>query len=199
MIDRLLARPGVQEVVELRSSFGFMAFHGGALEEMTDVIAAEAAERAGASYYGVLQPKGMREHIPSHHFRAHHSLRLDAFLSHVEAVVAVHGYGRHGKWTTLLLGGRERRLAAHLRSHLTEALPDYEVIDDLEAIPVELRGLHPHNPVNQVPCGVQLELPPRVRGKSPMWKDWNGPGFVPHMSALIDALAAAATAWSVRA
>ena len=39
----LLATPGVEEVCELRSRFGFMAYHGGALEEMTDVIASAAA------------------------------------------------------------------------------------------------------------------------------------------------------------
>ncbi len=64
----LLATPGVDEVCELRSRFGFMAFHGGALEEMTDVIARAAAERTGASYYGVHQPKGMEHHIPSTRF-----------------------------------------------------------------------------------------------------------------------------------
>ena len=33
----LLALPGVEEHCELRSTFGFMAYHGGALEEATDV------------------------------------------------------------------------------------------------------------------------------------------------------------------
>ena len=50
----LLAQPGVEEVCELRSQFGFMAFHGGALEAMTDVIARAAADASGASYYGAL-------------------------------------------------------------------------------------------------------------------------------------------------
>ena len=39
----------------------------------------------------------------------------------------------------------------------------------------------PTNPVNL--CrggGVQIELPPRVRGASPMWWDWEGPGLTPH-------------------
>ena len=44
---------GVSEHSTLRSTFGFMAFHGGALEEMTDIVASRAAERAGASYYGI--------------------------------------------------------------------------------------------------------------------------------------------------
>ena len=48
------------------------------------------------------------------------------------------------------------------------------------AIPRELRGLHPDNPVNVPPDGgVQLELPPRVRGLGPRWADWAGDGFVP--------------------
>ena len=57
---------GVQEVCELRGRIGFMAYHGGSLEEMTDVIASLAAERSGASYYGVLQPDDVQWHIPSH-------------------------------------------------------------------------------------------------------------------------------------
>lgn len=61
---------------------------------------------------------------------------------------------------------------------------------------MELRGLHAANPVN-LPRhgGVQIELPPRVRGTSPIWKDWTGPGLVPHTEALIDGLAAAARTW----
>ena len=46
MLDRLLAHPDVEEVSELRSTFGFMAFHGGGLEEQTDVIARAAAEQS---------------------------------------------------------------------------------------------------------------------------------------------------------
>ena len=32
----------------------------------------------------------------------------------VDVAVAVHGYGRAGRFTTLLLGGRNRALAAHV-------------------------------------------------------------------------------------
>jgi len=39
MLDDLLAHPLVEEVCELRGTFGFMAFHGGGLEEATDIIA----------------------------------------------------------------------------------------------------------------------------------------------------------------
>ena len=92
----------------------------------------------------------------------------------------MHGYGRDGMWTSLLLGGRDRALAQELGAALRPALAGYEVVDDLDAIPVDLRGLHAENPVNKVRAGgVQLELPPRVRGHSPVWADWEGPGPVP--------------------
>ncbi|MFM7892254.1 MAG: hypothetical protein ACKO8P_00305 [Actinomycetota bacterium] len=43
---------------------------------------------------------------------------------------------------------------------------------------------------------MQLELPPRVRGTSPLWWDWEGPHPTPHTAALIDGLVAAAVSWS---
>jgi phage replication-related protein YjqB (UPF0714/DUF867 family) len=196
VFDELLAHPGVEEIVELRSSFGFMAYHGGSLEEVTDVVATAAAEKAGASLYAVLQPAGFRWHIPSTEVRPEHSEALAEFLEHVDVVVTVHGYGREGMWTTLLVGGQNRTLADHVASHLRPALPEYTIATDLDEIPAALRGLHPENPAN-LPRGggVQLELPPRVRGRSPIWKDWEGPGLVPHTVSLIDGLAAAATSW----
>lgn len=193
MLADLLARADVEEVCELRSRFGFMAYHGGGLEEMTDVIAAAAADRAGASYYGIHQPAGLDWHIPSIEVSPDHSDAMAGFLDHVDVVVTVHGFGRQGLFTSLLLGGRNRELAEHLGTHLRAALPAYDVVTDVERIPTELRGLHRRNPVNlPARAGVQLELPPRVRGSSPLWWDWEGPGLVPHTEALIDALAAAA-------
>lgn len=193
----LLGHTGVEEVSELRGRFGFMAFHGGSLEERTDLIARLAAERCGASYYGVHQPAGLRLHVPSHRFTADQSPRLREFIDHVDVVVTVHGYGRRGLFTTLLLGGGNRRMAAHMAPFLRRALPAYRVEDDIERIPRELRGLHPTNPVNAVRGGgVQLELPPRVRGTSPLWWDWEGPHPTPHTAALIDGLVAAADAWT---
>jgi gamma-glutamylcyclotransferase (GGCT)/AIG2-like uncharacterized protein YtfP len=44
-LSELLADPGVEETSTLRSDFGFLAIHGGGLEQMTDVIAERAAER----------------------------------------------------------------------------------------------------------------------------------------------------------
>ena len=116
MFDELLAHPGVEEIVELRSTFGFMAYHGGSLEEVTDVVATAAAEQAGASLYAVLQPAGFRWHIPSTEVRPEQSQALAEFLDHVEVVVTVHGYGREGMWTTLLVGGQNRTLADHVAS-----------------------------------------------------------------------------------
>ena len=64
---------------------------------------------------------------------------------------------------------------------------------ELEQIPVELRGLHHRNPVNLPPGkGVQIELPPRIRGRGTKWVDWEGPDLVPHTVALIDGLPAPA-------
>ena len=192
----LLAHPGVDEVVELRSRLGFMAYHGGSLEEMTDVIARRAAERSGASYYGVHQPSDLQWHIPSIQVTPHDSPALARFLDHVEVVITIHGYGRQGFFTTLLLGGGNRPLAEHIAAHLREHLPAYEIETDLERVPAELRGQHAANPVNlPVGKGVQIELPPRVRGSSPLWWDWEGPGLVPHAERLIDGLVAAAMSW----
>jgi phage replication-related protein YjqB (UPF0714/DUF867 family) len=200
VFDELLAHPGVEEVSDLGSTFGFMAYHGGSLEEVTDVVAREAASRSGASLYAVVQPPDFRWHIPSTAVRPEHSSALTAFLDHVDVVVTVHGYGRQDFWTTLLLGGHNRVLADHVAAHLRTALPEYTVVTDLDDIPQALRGLHPENPVN-LPRGggVQLELPPRVRGRSPIWADWEGPGLVPHTEALIEGLAAAARTWPITA
>lgn len=193
MFDQLLAHEGVEEVLELRGTFGFMAYHGGGLEEMTDVIARAAAEMSNASYYGVHQPVGMEWHIPSTKVSPEHSQKLSDFLEHVDIVVTVHGFGRIGMWATLLLGGTNRDLAHHVGSHIRTRLPAYDIRTNLDDIPSELRGLHPKNPVN-LPRrgGAQLELPPRVRGTSPLFWDWEGPGLNPHTQALVEALAMAA-------
>ena len=193
----LLKYDDVTEEAVLRSRFGFMAFHGGSLEEMTDIVASRAAERAGASYYGIQLPDNLEWHIPSHKVTADQSPLLGAFLSHVDIVITVHGFGRAGFFTSLLLGGRNRRLAQHLGASLRLHLPAYRIIDELEEIPENLRGLHQDNPVNVgTHSGVQLELPPRVRGSSPLWWDWEGPGLTPHTESLIDALVDCATTYS---
>jgi hypothetical protein len=74
-------------------------------------------------------------------------------------------------------------------------LPAYDIVTELERIPPDLRGMHAANPVN-LPSGggVQIELPPRARGSSPLWWDWEG-GLVPHTEALIAGLGTAAATW----
>jgi len=96
MLADLLAHPEVVESSILRSKFGFMAFHGGGLEEQTDVIAMAAAEQSGASYYGIHQPAALKWHIPSHQIDPAHSPALATFLDHVDVVITIHGYGRKG-------------------------------------------------------------------------------------------------------
>jgi phage replication-related protein YjqB (UPF0714/DUF867 family) len=189
MFTELLAHPGVEERCELRSTFGFMAFHGGNLERGTDTIAAAAAAAAGASIYAVVQPPDLRWHLPSTEFSPEHSDQLAAFIDHVDVAVALHGYGRDGSWTTLLLGGRNRELAAELGAELRSRLPGFTIEDELDRIPLELRGVHASNPVNRPPgCGVQLELPPRVRGQAPTSEPW-------HTEAVIQALTATALSY----
>ena len=193
----LLDHDGVEEDLVLRGRFGFMAFHGGNLEEGTDVIAAAAAEASGASLYAVRQPVDLRWHIPSVEVVPGDSAALAEFLDHVDVVVAVHGYGRQDMWTTLLLGGRHRELAAHVAGHLRSAMPGYTVVDVLDDIPPELRGVHRANPVNRCAGGgVQLELPPRTRSRVPIWADLPDTEPVPHQLDVIQGLANAASTWS---
>ena len=167
MLAELLAVPGVEERFSTGTRVGFCALHGG-LEQGTVEVAAAAAARCGASFYAVVQPADFRWHVPSHRYDLAHSRALAAFVEHVDVVVSVHGYGglrnTDARWTTALLGGRNRALAGALRRRLDAALPHYTWITELDRIPKRLRGLHPRNPVNAVrDGGVQLELPPRVR------------------------------------
>jgi len=170
VLAELLALPGVDERLTLRSRFGFCALHGG-LEAATAEIAAAAAHAAGASYYAVVQPDDLHWHVPSHRYAPAQSSALSEFLAHVDVIISVHGFGgvreADDRWTTALLGGSNRSLARVMGSALGAALPGYRWIGDLDAIPSHLRGVHPANPVNLAPNGgVQLELPPRVRRPS---------------------------------
>jgi phage replication-related protein YjqB (UPF0714/DUF867 family) len=192
LFEELLAHPGVEEVCELRSSFGLMAFHGGNLERATDTIATTVAMRTGASLYAVVQPHDLRWHIPSIEVQPAASSNLAEFLDHVDIAIAFHGYGREGYWTTILLGGANRALARHVGSAVRGSVGPhgYTVVDDLDDIPSPLRGVHPRNPVNlPVGKGVQLELPPRVRGTTPLSKP-------EHTTALVEGLVAAVSSWN---
>jgi phage replication-related protein YjqB (UPF0714/DUF867 family) len=192
--SELLSSPEIAEACTLRSRFGFLAIHGGGLEKMTDVIAERVALAADASVYVVRHPAHYPHHLSSSAYRAGESPRLDAFLEHVDVVVSLHGYGRVGRTMELLAGGGNRTLAAHLARHVS--VPGYEVITDLKAIPRELRGLHPDNPVNRARGGgAQLELSPRVRGISPRSGPAGDNGLCAPTTALVAGLTAAAKAW----
>jgi phage replication-related protein YjqB (UPF0714/DUF867 family)/gamma-glutamylcyclotransferase (GGCT)/AIG2-like uncharacterized protein YtfP len=193
-LSELLTDSGVIEDSTLRSRFGFMAIHGGGLEQMTDVIAERAADAADASVYVLRHPDRYPHHLSSARYRAEESERLAEFLDHVEVVVSLHGYGRIGRSTQLLAGGRNRELAMHLARHVD--VPGYQVVTDLDAIPRELRGMHPDNPVNRVRCGgTQLELTPRVRGISPRSGLLGDDGLTPATSTLVQGLVATARSW----
>jgi len=195
-LSELLAAQGIIEDGTLRSRFGFMAIHGGGLEQMTDVIAERAADAAGASVYVLRHPDRYPHHLPSARYRAQESERLAEFLDHVEVVVSLHGYGRIGRSTQLLAGGRNRELAEHLARFVN--VPGYQVVTDLNAIPRELRGMHPDNPVNRVRGGgTQLELTPRVRGISPRSGLPGDDGLSPATSKLVQGLVATARSWQL--
>jgi phage replication-related protein YjqB (UPF0714/DUF867 family) len=171
---------------------------------------------AGASVYLLRHPDRYPHHLSSAHFLAAQSARLAEFLEHVDVAVSLHGYGRIGRATQLLAGGRNRALAAHVAGHL--ALPGYHIITDLDDIPPELRGQHPQNPVNQTRGGgTQLELPTRVRGISPrsllpgddavrygprrsraQQPEPGADGLSPVTAALVQGLAAAAGTWKLQ-
>ena len=193
-LSELLTTPDVIEASTLRSRFGFLAIHGGGLERMTDVIAERAATAAEASVYVVRHPDHYPHHLSSASYRAGESARLDEFLAHVTVAVSLHGYGRIGRSTQLLAGGGNRTLAAHLARHVS--IPGYQVVTDLGAIPRELRGMHPDNPVNRTrDGGAQLELTPRVRGISPRSGPAGDDGLCSATAKLIDGLVAAVRTW----
>lgn len=200
----LLATDGVAEELELRRPFGFCAYHGGSLERRTDLVAREAAARSESSYYGVVQPTSIRHHIPSAKVDPAVSPQFQQFIDHCEVMVTVHGFGRRGYFTSLLCGGRNRELAQHVARSLRTSLDGYEVVDDLEEIPAGLRGTHRQNPCNLTRAGgMQLELPPRIRGVTPAAIHWyrsaNGRRLFPPLEDLIESLAAAARSWPLSA
>ncbi|MGE0308955.1 MAG: poly-gamma-glutamate hydrolase family protein, partial [Acidimicrobiia bacterium] len=140
MLAELLGRDDVREELTERSRFGFMAFHGGTLEKATDVVAREAAEASGASYYGVVQHNDDPVHITSTEVTPTASVALAKFFASVDVVITVHGYGRPELRRCVLLGGRNRALAGHIAEHARAHLPDFTFHTDLAVIPRELAG-----------------------------------------------------------
>ena len=95
-LAELLEMPGIREERILRSNVGFMALHGGSQDRGTDQIARRAAEEAGASYYAIVQPSGLRVHLTSRLHDPDDSAHLRSFLEHVDVAISVHGFGRDG-------------------------------------------------------------------------------------------------------
>jgi phage replication-related protein YjqB (UPF0714/DUF867 family) len=193
----LLAHPDVVEEQVLASPVGFLALHGG-LEPRTAEIATAAAALAGASRYVVVQPEDLKRHVPSHRHDPADAPLLASFLDHVDVVISVHGYrGRGHLEDAILVGGRDRELAVVVADRLRSALPGSPVIDDLDAIPLRLRGLDARNPVNRTARGVQLELPHPVRGVGPYGRGEGADAHRARGAALVTALAELARAHAV--
>ena len=138
MLDQLLATPGVEERLELRSRFGFCALHGG-LEQGTAEVAAGGGERGGrnvlrgraarrpalARAVASLRPRSIRAscHLRRPRRRRHLGARLRRAARRGRAVDD--GARSAGRTAS------SRRLAARARP----ALPHYRWVDDLELIP----------------------------------------------------------------
>jgi len=185
----LLAHPEVVEELELRSAVGFLALHGG-LEPGTAELASAAAMRAGSSCYTVNQPRELHVHVPSVDADPEEAPRLAAFLTHVRTVISVHGYYRPLETPqSVLVGGANRALVSALSAELREVLPDYRIVDDVDAIPSHMRGLDPRNPVNLAEAGgVQLELPHHLRLMRPSRYDADSALHEEHTSVLLTTL-----------
>lgn len=133
-----------------------MALHGG-LEAGTVQLAEMLAKRFNLSIYTVSQPPTLWWHIPSTKYLLEESDRLAEFVAHCGIVLSIHGYGRPGMESTVLVGGANRVAALDVGAALRAS--GIDVIDDLDEIPTNLRGTHPSNPVNlSREGGVQLEL-----------------------------------------
>jgi phage replication-related protein YjqB (UPF0714/DUF867 family) len=195
----LLAQPGVHEEVEIRGRFGFLAFHGGPVERVTSMIARMAAEASGSTYYSIDQPADRPLHLPSTRYRPEESSALAGVLEHIDIVCTIHGYGREMDRQHLLLGGQNRELAKAMGGQLVHYLPSkFKVITDLDAIPRELRGVHPQNPANRPRHqGVQLEIPPGPRWNwdAHEWADADGLEPTNAVQGIVEALAATAVGW----
>jgi phage replication-related protein YjqB (UPF0714/DUF867 family) len=182
----LLSLPGVQEICELRSAVGLMALHGGSQDRGTHEIASRIAKQAGASYYAIIQPSGLRFHLTSRRHNPDDSDQLRAFLQHVDIAISIHGFGRDGFSLTadpvggvviepygpavldrqsgplrgIIVGGRHTELLDVARRLLHDRFTGYHVADERVRL-----GFHPNNPVNLPSShGVQVELPPGLRG-----------------------------------
>ena len=215
-LAELLALPGVEETCVLRSAVGFMALHGGSQDRGTHEIASSAAEKSGASYYAIVQPSNLRVHLTSRHHDPGQSQKMSAFLRHVEVAISVHGFGRDsfsfhiesgtqpviepygparrgpqtGPLRGIIVGGLNADLVDAACGILRDRLPGYHAGSERVRL-----GFHPRNPVN-LPAshGVQIELPPALRGIGDLGED-----FVPSQDGIVTDVVAALVALAERA
>jgi phage replication-related protein YjqB (UPF0714/DUF867 family) len=207
-LSELLALPGVEEVCVLRSPVGFMALHGGSQDRGTHEIASRASKRSGASYYAIVQPNDLRVHLTSRRHEPGQSQKMSAFLQHVEIAISVHGFGRDSfnfyvdagsrpvvePYGPALRGSQTRPLRGIIVGGLNPALVDVasRLLGDrfpgYHAGSERVRlGFHPDNPVNlPVGRGVQIELPPALRGIGDL-----GEHFVPRQDGVVTEVVAA--------
>ncbi|CAI8423234.1 MAG: Uncharacterised protein [Acidimicrobiaceae bacterium] len=195
----LLSTPQITEEIEIRSSFGVCALHGGGLERATEAVARDVAKNTDSSYYAVLQPEGSRLHLSSKYFDPKKSLKLNHFLKNIDTLVSIHGYGKEDDFWALLLGGSNREMAYHLAGSLRGVLPEeYRVVDQIDQIPLHLRGIHPDNPVNcPINGGVQIEIPPGLRWNREynFWSDADGTPRSEDLNLLIKGLISGINSW----
>jgi phage replication-related protein YjqB (UPF0714/DUF867 family) len=217
-LAELLTMPGIREVCILRSKVGFMALHAGSQDRGTEQIARRAADEAGASYYAIVQPSGLRVHLTSRLHDPDHSTQLRAFLKHVDVAISVHGFGREGfaLWLDphrgliiepygpairgkqtgplrgIIVGGLNAQLVEFARELFQKrfAATDYHVADERIRL-----GFHPDNPVNLPSAGgVQVELPPGLRGIGDF-----GETLVPQQDGVVSDVVAALVELATRA
>ena len=82
-----------------------------------------------------------------------------------------------------------------MRATWRGAWPATRVVDDLDAIPVDLRGVHPRNPVNAAATVVCSSSCLRWCARGPKWADLPPGAPTPLTQALVDGLAEAARTW----
>jgi phage replication-related protein YjqB (UPF0714/DUF867 family) len=81
-----------------------------------------------------------------------------------------------------------------LAGELRAVLPEYRIVDvvrDADAVPANMRGLDPRNPVNRTARGgVQLELPHHLRSVRPSRSGFDTEAHQAHTATLLSTVVA---------
>src|SRR3712207_6840993 len=105
----VVTMPGVEEVVTLRGPLGLLAPHGRSIEDGTERIAAEVAQRVDASLYVVTYPGTWDEaqalHVSSVRIEPDETEALARFTAHCRTVISIHGFTRAHLREAALVGG----------------------------------------------------------------------------------------------